>query len=115
MLGYSRIPIFEGERSNIVGILYTKDLAILDPEDKLNMKTLINLFNFPCTYVLQGTTLDSLFLIFKEGDYTFYDIRFNFNFNSYVQFYDLSISIQKIELLVRIKIIQLKKVIKINV
>ena len=30
--GYSRIPVFQGERSNIVGILMAKDLILLNPD-----------------------------------------------------------------------------------
>jgi metal transporter CNNM len=32
--GFSRIPIYEQERSNIVAVLFAKDLAFVDPDDK---------------------------------------------------------------------------------
>ena len=38
--GYSRIPVYEGERSNIVHILYAKDLLFIDPDDE---KVLVDL------------------------------------------------------------------------
>ena len=31
--GFSRIPIYEGEQSNIVGVLYLRDLTFIDPDD----------------------------------------------------------------------------------
>ena len=31
--GFSRIPIYEDERSNIVGVLYLRDLTFIDPDD----------------------------------------------------------------------------------
>ena len=34
--GFSRIPIFDQERSNIVAVLFAKDLAFVDPDDKVN-------------------------------------------------------------------------------
>ena len=31
--GHSRIPVYRGERENIVGVLFVKSLLELDPED----------------------------------------------------------------------------------
>jgi metal transporter CNNM len=33
--GYSRIPIYEEERDNVVGVLMTKDLILIDSEQSL--------------------------------------------------------------------------------
>ncbi|TNN54619.1 Metal transporter CNNM4 [Liparis tanakae] len=40
--GYTRIPVYEHERSNIVDILYVKDLAFVDPDDCTTLKTITN-------------------------------------------------------------------------
>ena len=37
--GFSRIPIYEGKRSNIVGVLMAKDLILFSPDrDKITIK-----------------------------------------------------------------------------
>ena len=35
--GHSRIPIYEGSKHNVIGLLYTRNLAFLDPEDEMTM------------------------------------------------------------------------------
>ncbi|XP_073997889.1 unextended protein-like isoform X2 [Rhodnius prolixus] len=64
--GYSRIPIYDGERSNIVNVLFTKDLILLDPEDRIPVKVLLKLTKLESLYIPAGTTLDKAFNIFKE-------------------------------------------------
>ena len=54
--GFSRIPIYEEERSNIVGVLYLRDLTFIDPEDctpvrQVTTKCLLILFVFTLVYV----------------------------------------------------------------
>ncbi len=41
--GYTRIPVYEGDRNNIVGLLYTKDLILIDPADKIILRNLVAL------------------------------------------------------------------------
>ncbi|CAL8077505.1 unnamed protein product [Orchesella dallaii] len=65
--GYSRIPIYDVERKNIVTILFTKDLMFVDPDDKIPLKTLAQFYNNPCYYVFSDTTLDIVFKEFKES------------------------------------------------
>ena len=38
--GYSRIPVYDSERKNIVGLLHTKDLTFVDPDDKKPLKNI---------------------------------------------------------------------------
>ena len=33
--GYSRIPVYEGERTNIIGVLMIRDLILIKPEHKV--------------------------------------------------------------------------------
>jgi metal transporter CNNM len=39
--GYTRIPVFDAVPQNIIGILYTKDLILVDPDDELELRTLV--------------------------------------------------------------------------
>ncbi|XP_021935959.1 metal transporter CNNM4 isoform X3 [Zootermopsis nevadensis] len=65
--GYSRIPVYEGACSNIVTVLYIKDLAFVDPDDNTPLQTLCKFYQNPCNFVFEDTTLDVMFKQFKEG------------------------------------------------
>ncbi|XP_055605268.1 unextended protein-like [Uranotaenia lowii] len=65
--GFSRIPVYEHDRSNIVTLLYIKDLAFVDPDDNTQLKTLSEFYQNPCHFVFEDVTLDVMFKQFKEG------------------------------------------------
>lgn len=59
--GYTRVPIFEGHKQNIVGILYTKDLILVDPDDELEIQTVISFHGKAhVQYILDITPLDEV-------------------------------------------------------
>lgn len=59
--GYTRVPIYEGHKQNIVGILYTKDLILVDPDDELEIQTVISLHGKAhVQYILDITPLDEV-------------------------------------------------------
>ncbi|KAL5279488.1 CNNM2 family protein [Megaselia abdita] len=66
--GYSRIPVYEGDRKNIVTLLYIKDLAFVDPDDNTPLKTLCKFYQNPCHFVFEDMTLDVMFNQLKEGN-----------------------------------------------
>ena len=43
--GFSRIPVYEGDPNHIVGLLFVKDLAFVDPDDKLPLESVIKFYN----------------------------------------------------------------------
>ncbi|XP_075960446.1 metal transporter CNNM4-like isoform X2 [Anarhichas minor] len=65
--GYTRIPVYDHERSNIVDILYVKDLAFVDPDDCTTLKTITKFYNHPVHFVFHDTKLDSMLEEFKKG------------------------------------------------
>uniref|UniRef100_A0A1A8PMT1 Metal transporter n=1 Tax=Nothobranchius rachovii TaxID=451742 RepID=A0A1A8PMT1_9TELE len=65
--GYTRIPVYEGERSNIVDILFVKDLAFVDPDDCTTLKTITKFYNHPVHFVFHDTKLDAMLEEFKKG------------------------------------------------
>ncbi|XP_052745421.1 unextended protein [Bicyclus anynana] len=65
--GYSRIPVHEGGRTNIVTVLFIKDLAFVDPDDNTPLRTLCQYYQNPCNFVFEDVTLDVMFKQFKEG------------------------------------------------
>lgn len=54
-------------RSNIVEILYVKDLALVDPDDCTPMTTITKFYNHPLHYVFNDTKLDAMLEEFKKG------------------------------------------------
>ncbi|KAK3521825.1 hypothetical protein QTP70_018561 [Hemibagrus guttatus] len=65
--GYTRIPVYEDECSNIVDILYVKDLAFVDPDDCTTLKTVTKFYNHPVHFVFHDTKLDAMLEEFKKG------------------------------------------------
>lgn len=66
--GYSRIPVHEtNNKRNILALLFTKDLALLDPDDRTPVQTLISFYNHPIMFMFEDTTLHSALNEFKTG------------------------------------------------
>ncbi|XP_058055777.1 unextended protein [Anopheles bellator] len=65
--GFSRIPVYEGDRQNIIALMYIKDLAFVDPDENYPLKTLCEFYRNPCHFVFYDLTLDVMFKEFKEG------------------------------------------------
>lgn len=65
--GYTRVPVYEGEKSNIIALLNIKDLAFVDPDDKIPLKTVCNFYKHPLNYVFEDTKLDVMLEEFKKG------------------------------------------------
>ncbi|XP_039281476.1 metal transporter CNNM2 isoform X2 [Nilaparvata lugens] len=49
-------------------MFFIKDLALVDPDDNIPLKTLCQFYENPCYFVFEDTTLDILFKQFKEGN-----------------------------------------------
>ncbi|XP_039338955.1 metal transporter CNNM2 isoform X4 [Mauremys reevesii] len=65
--GYTRIPVFERDRSNIVDLLFVKDLAFVDPDDCTPLKTITRFYSHPLHFVFNDTKLDAMLEEFKKG------------------------------------------------
>ena len=65
--GHSRIPVYEGERANIIGILYTRDLSLLDPDDSIPLRTIIKHYNHPILRVWDLDPLDQILETFRSN------------------------------------------------
>ncbi|GBM07153.1 Metal transporter CNNM4 [Araneus ventricosus] len=65
--GYSRIPVYDGDRSNVVALLSIKDLAFVDPDIQTPLRTLCEFYNHPVNFVFEDTTLDVMLNEFKKG------------------------------------------------
>ncbi|KAM3862679.1 metal transporter CNNM1 [Diretmus argenteus] len=65
--GFTRIPVYENDRSNIVDILFVKDLAFVDPDDCTPLKTITQFYKHPMHSVFSDTKLDVMLEEFKRG------------------------------------------------
>lgn len=66
--GYSRIPVHDSKnKNNIVAILFAKDLALVDPDDRTPVQSMISFYNHPRMFVSEDTTLDKALEEFKTG------------------------------------------------
>ncbi|EGG14553.1 Ancient conserved domain protein 2 [Cavenderia fasciculata] len=65
--GHSRMPVYEHERSNIIGCLYMRDLVLLNPEDSVPLKTMMGLYHRQLLKTWHDTSLDQMLSEFKTG------------------------------------------------
>ena len=65
--GHSRIPVYDGERHNIVGLLLVKDLAFIDTDDCTPLRTVIKFYNHQVQRVFDDVHLDAMLEEFKKG------------------------------------------------
>ena len=65
--GYTRIPVYDKTRDNVVGILYAKDLILVDPNDEVEVKTILAFHEKKVIKVLDTTPLNIVFRMFKTS------------------------------------------------
>jgi len=65
--GYSRIPVFEISRNNIIGLLFVKDLIFMDPEDCVPVRSFIQIFGRNVHLVWPDDTLGEVLGYLKKG------------------------------------------------
>ena len=42
--GFSRIPVFAKDYNDVIGLLFTKDLIFIDPDDETPLKNFVQIF-----------------------------------------------------------------------
>ncbi len=80
--GYTRIPVYEGERCHIVDLLFVKDLAFVDPDDCTPLKTITKFYSHPLHFVFNDTKLDAMLEEFKKGEFLGLYSEFIFSFRT---------------------------------
>jgi metal transporter CNNM len=65
--GYSRIPVYQSSRQDIVGWFHIKDLTLVDPDDEIEVKKLISIYKHKNEYCYCNDDLCEMFEIFRRG------------------------------------------------
>ncbi|KAK3595841.1 hypothetical protein CHS0354_014663 [Potamilus streckersoni] len=65
--GYTRIPVYEADRDNIVALLNIRDLALIDPDDKISLKTICQFYQHHLLFVFDDHPLDQMLSDFRQG------------------------------------------------
>lgn len=65
--GYSRIPVYDGERSNVVALINVKQLTLLDASDNIPLRLIMDYYKTSLFFVFENTHLDFMFKAFREG------------------------------------------------
>ena len=65
--GYTRVPVYDGEKTNIVSLLNTKDLALIDPDDNTLLSTVCKYYDHKPLLVDYDTKLDMMLQEFLQG------------------------------------------------
>jgi len=65
--GYSRIPIYEGNHHHITGMLFAKDLALLNPDHTFVIRNILPTLNRQLPRVFADTPLSDMLAEFKTG------------------------------------------------
>jgi CBS domain-containing protein len=65
--GYSRIPVFEVSRDNVIGLLFVKDLIFIDPEDEVPIRSFVQIFGRSVHVVWPDDSLGDVLTELKKG------------------------------------------------
>lgn len=65
--GHSRIPVYECEKNNIIGLLYVKDLILVSADDELPLRTMLTFYGNQVHKVFSDKRLYELMNEFKAG------------------------------------------------
>ncbi|XP_076461512.1 metal transporter CNNM4-like [Babylonia areolata] len=65
--GYTRVPVYDGDKTNIVHLLNTKELALIDPDNNTPLKTVCRFYDHQPLFVDYDMRLDAMLQDFLQG------------------------------------------------
>ena len=68
--GFTRVPVYDGDKTNIVHLLNTKELALIDPDDNTPLKTVCRFYDHQPLFVDYDMKLDAMLQEFLQGKCT---------------------------------------------
>lgn len=66
--GFSRIPVYETKPDNIIGLLHVKDFTLLDPDDNMPVKAILEFYNHKIIFCDSDRLIDEMFEEFRMGE-----------------------------------------------
>lgn len=66
--GYSRIPVYEHTKENLVGMILIQDLLLNDPADKVPLRVVMDYYKHKVPKCHLESMLESMFDLFRKGD-----------------------------------------------
>lgn len=66
--GFSRIPVYETKPDNIIGLLHVKDFTLLDPDDNMPVKAILEFYNHKIIFCDSDKLIDEMFEEFRMGE-----------------------------------------------
>lgn len=67
--GYSRIPVYEFTKENLVGMILIQDLLLNDPADKVPLRAVIEYYKHPALKCRLQDSLQTMFDKFRRGSH----------------------------------------------
>ncbi|KAJ1355558.1 hypothetical protein KIN20_013009, partial [Parelaphostrongylus tenuis] len=67
-MGYTRIPVFCGDRNNVISLLFVKDLALLCADDNFTIQTVCGYHQHPLRFVMEDTPLRVMLEEFNKAE-----------------------------------------------
>lgn len=65
--GFSRIPVYDKDKSDVVAILFAKDLILVDPDDETPLRFFISIFGRPVESFTDDITVRTAFVKLRQG------------------------------------------------
>ena len=67
--GFTRIPVYEDQRTNVSNLIFVKDLAFVDPDDNTPLRVIADFYNHAVKYVEKHEKLDTVLEEFRKNAY----------------------------------------------
>jgi len=65
--GFSRIPVFDKSKNDVVALLFAKDLILVDPDDETPLRYFISIFGRPVEIFNEKNLIRTAFFRLREG------------------------------------------------
>ena len=65
--GYSRIPVYDKDKNDVVALLFAKDLILVDPDDETPLRYFVSIFGRPVDTFNDTATVRTAFIKLKQG------------------------------------------------
>ena len=68
--GFSRIPVYDKSKDDVVALLFAKDLVLVDPDDETPLRYFISIFGRPVVNFCETTIVRTAFVKLRRGGHS---------------------------------------------